>query len=258
MTHGICLLAMAAMRADASHKSELVNQLIFGDLFEVLYTKEEWLFVRLEHDQYQGWVNENQICFLTQDEYNTLVEAPALLSADHVQLLENLSTGAMLLIGAGCNLYFPDNDTYAIAGKVFRTTGKTQSPRFDALELVENALQFLDAPYLWGGRTPFGLDCSGFMQLVFKLSGIRLPRDASQQAKVGTDIHLISDAKTGDLVFFGHQEKPITHVGMLLSEGKIIHAFGKVRIDHVDHLGIFNKEKNAYTHFTRLIKRVAE
>lgn len=257
MNHGVCLLATIAMRAEPSHRSELVNQLIFGDLYEVLETKGEWLFICLQHDGYKGWINANQANFIDSEEFETLKHAPYVLSADLVHLLKNRTTGASLMIGAGCKLYFFDNQSASIAGMVFEYLGQVIIPKQSVRALMDNASLFLDVPYFWGGRTPMGIDCSGLMQLVFLMSGFELPRDASQQALIGEDLHLVSQAKPGDLVFFGSPDKAISHVGMVVDEGQLIHAFGKVRIDPVDHLGIFNKELNRYTHYTRLVKRVA-
>ena len=257
MNHGVCLLATIAMRAEPSHRSELVNQLIFGDLYEVLETKGEWLLICLQHDGYKGWINANQANFIDSEEFETLKHAPYVLSADLVHLLKNRTTGASLMIGAGCKLYFFDNQSASIAGMVFEYLGQVIIPKQSVRALMDNASLFLDVPYFWGGRTPMGIDCSGLMQLVFLMSGFELPRDASQQALIGEDLHLVSQAKPGDLVFFGSPDKAISHVGMVVDEGQLIHAFGKVRIDPVDHLGIFNKELNRYTHYTRLVKRVA-
>jgi cell wall-associated NlpC family hydrolase len=121
--------------------------------------------------------------------------------------------------------------------------------------IIENAYMYLHSPYLWGGRTPFGIDCSGFTQMVYKLAGIRLKRDASQQAEQGTLINLIDEARQGDLAFFDNEEGRIIHVGIMLPNNKIIHASGKVRIDSIDHHGIYNLETKKYTHNLRIIKR---
>ena len=256
MNQGICLLAMAAMRAEPSHRSELVNQLLFGDIYKIVDKKGDWLFVCLAHDQYKGWIHSNQAELLESDEFELLKHAPHVFSADLVQLLKNNTNNGYLMIGAGCKLYFYDNQKVSLAGKVFEYPGQVTLPKKTTGELLANASLFLDVPYLWGGRTPMGLDCSGLAQLIFLMSGFTLPRDASQQALEGEDVHLISAAKPGDLVFFGLPEKNISHVGMIVGEGELIHAYGRVRVDPVDHLGIFNKEMGKYTHYTRLVKRI--
>jgi gamma-D-glutamyl-L-lysine dipeptidyl-peptidase len=114
----------------------------------------------------------------------------------------------------------------------------------------------LNSPYLWGGKTPFGIDCSGFTQMAYKLAGIKLRRDAWQQAEQGHTINLLEETEPGDLAFFDNDEGNIVHVGIILRDHKIIHAAGKVRIDSIDHYGINNKELKKYTHKLRLIKRM--
>ncbi|NTW32657.1 MAG: C40 family peptidase, partial [Bacteroidetes bacterium] len=123
-------------------------------------------------------------------------------------------------------------------------------------KIVENAYMYLDAPYLWGGRSPFGIDCSGFVQMVYKLIGIRLPRDASQQASQGTTINFLSEAVPGDIAFFDNEDGIIVHTGIIINNGQIIHASGRVRIDNLDHEGIFQVKTKKYTHKLRLIKRI--
>ena len=103
-----------------------------------------------------------------------------------------------------------------------------------------------------------GLDCSGFTQAVFRLNGISLPRDASQQSGIGQVINLVTEALPGDLAFFDNDEGMITHVGLILDSTSIIHASGKVRIDALDHQGIYNVETNKYSHRLRLIRRIME
>ena len=130
------------------------------------------------------------------------------------------------------------------------------SKKFPKKHLVETALLYLNAPYLWGGKTPFGIDCSGFTQMVYKLNGHRLKRDASQQATQGEALSFIEESEPGDLAFFDNAEGAITHVGIIMKDHYIIHAHGKVRIDRIDHTGIFNYEKRTHTHKLRVIKRI--
>ena len=115
---------------------------------------------------------------------------------------------------------------------------------------------YLNSPYLWGGRSPFGIDCSGFTQMVFKLNGIKLPRDAYEQAEIGKTLNFIEETQKGDLAFFDNEEGKIIHTGIIIDKNKIIHSSGKVRIDNLDHYGIFNAETGKYSHNLRLIKKV--
>ena len=125
-------------------------------------------------------------------------------------------------------------------------------------KFIETALLYLNAPYLWGGRTHFGIDCSGFTQMVYKLNGHKLLRDASQQATQGEPLSFIEESEPGDLAFFDNEEGTITHVGIMMADHHIIHAHGQVRIDHMDHTGIYNAELKKHTHKLRVIKKIAK
>lgn len=257
MDHGICLNSLAGLRAKPDHKSEMVSQLLFGDLFEVLENQKDWLQIRMLYDHYVGYVCANQVQLLKETDFADLQGSPTVVSTDIIQLVEDLTSNTSFAIGAGSSLYFYDRGTISAAGKVFRYNGNVayEFPKKQA-QLCDNALQFLNAPYLWGGRSAFGIDCSGFVQLVFKMGGIKIPRDASVQATQGETIHLIHEAMPGDLLFFDNADKQISHVGMLINEGHIIHAHGQVRIDLVDHNGIFSRDTRRYTHSLRMIKRI--
>ena len=123
-------------------------------------------------------------------------------------------------------------------------------------EAVEIALSLINTPYLWGGKSPFGIDCSGFSQLVYKMIGINLPRDARDQAKIGSTLSFIDESQAGDLAFFHNKEDKIIHVGIILKDNYIIHASGRVRIDRLDQTGIYNNELNTHTHKLRFIKKI--
>ena len=139
---------------------------------------------------------------------------------------------------------------------MYKFLGKKTQGFSEKKHLINNALIFLNAPYLWGGRTPFGIDCSGFTQIVYRLQGINIPRDAHQQAEVGNTLSFIEESQEGDLAFFDDSEGEITHVGIIMNNNNIIHASGKVRIDKLDQQGIFNIEKKIHTHKLRIIKSI--
>ncbi|MFW5830834.1 MAG: C40 family peptidase, partial [Prolixibacteraceae bacterium] len=142
-------------------------------------------------------------------------------------------------------------ETYKSAGEIFY--GKHKNPRN---VIIKQALKYFNAPYLWGGRSPFGVDCSGFTQVIYKMIGIKIPRDASQQVKMGTALSFVDEAEPGDLAFFDDEEGNIVHVGILWKRNKIIHASGKVRVDNVDQFGIFNVDLKRYTHKMRVMKKI--
>ena len=156
-----------------------------------------------------------------------------------------------ITLGACLNhLDYPEINTENFRFEGLKSTG--QKPKH---QLIQSAFLYLNAPYLWGGKTPFGVDCSGFTQMVYKLNGYVLQRDASQQALEGEPLSFIEESQPGDLAFFDNEEGRIIHVGIIMENNYIIHASGKVRIDRLDHLGIYNAETNRHTHRLRVIKK---
>ena len=159
-----------------------------------------------------------------------------------------------VVIGSSLPLF--NEHKFNFGGVDFTFDGNViDSDKSDITRLLEHAYMYLNSPYLWGGRSPFGIDCSGFTQIVFKLCGIVLQRDARLQAEHGTTINLIEESKPGDLAFFDNAEGKISHVGIIIPGNQIMHASGRVRIDKIDHQGIYNEELKGYSHNLRVIKR---
>ena len=123
-------------------------------------------------------------------------------------------------------------------------------------EIVHKGFLFLNTPYLWGGKTPFGIDCSGFSQMVYRINGYQLNRSAEEQSQQGDALSFIEESEPGDLAFFDNNEGVIDHVGIILKDNYIIHVNGEVRIDRIDHTGIFNTDKRLYSHQLRVIKKI--
>jgi hypothetical protein len=234
-------VAIAPLRREPSDRSEMVSQGLFGEELEVLERQEKWSMIRLKHDGYEGWIDNKQLDSVSINEELERVNVPLLqcLRSNHDSMW--LPAGAM-------------------APAAWNTSSAPVSWTGSRPDIEKCALLFLHAPYLWGGRTVMGIDCSGFSQMVMLLNGISLPRDAYQQAEIGTTVTFIEESLTGDLAFFDNAEGRITHVGIVLrdsNEGcRIIHASGQVRIDTLDHEGIFHSEQSVYTHKLRIIKRI--
>jgi gamma-D-glutamyl-L-lysine dipeptidyl-peptidase len=247
---------MIPVRAEASDKSEMVNQLLFGEHFQIIGKQKQWRKIRNAYDDYEGWVDEKQFSPLAEESYKQLNTSSQFISFDLVQVVMNNNSMTPLVIGS--SLPFYENGKCLLGDQHLKYEGTvkdTSRPNTDKNFIVENAYTFLNSPYLWGGRSPFGIDCSGFTQVVFKLSGIKLQRDASQQAETGLTLSFLEEAEPGDLAFFDNEEGKITHVGIVLPQLQIIHASGKVRIDKLDHHGIYNSETKKYSHKLRLLKR---
>lgn len=195
-------MAVAPLRKDPSHRSEMVSQLLQDEIAEVLETEKQFTKVKCLYDSYEGWIANNQVS-----------------SANN-------------------------------AGEPSLT-----AKNFKESDLRSVVMEYVNVPYLWGGKSKCGIDCSGFTQQVYKRFGIKLPRDAYQQAELGEVVGFLLEVQPGDLAFFDNEEGKITHVGIMLGTDEIIHASGKVRIDKIDNQGIINTETLARTHKLRIIKR---
>jgi len=259
MNFGVCCLSVIPVRADVSGKSEMVSQLLFGETFSILSKAKGWAKIITDHDSYEGWIDEKQFISLNDDEHAQILSSPKYYSTDLVHPLNQKDVGTLNIV-PGSVLYNSTAAEFILGDKTFSFDGKMIAtdiqPSSD--KLIKNALYFLNSPYLWGGRTPFGIDCSGFVQIAARLSGISLPRDTREQSEEGEMINLISEALPGDLAFFDNAEGRIIHVGILLENAQIIHASGKVRIDTIDHQGIFKEESKNYSHQLRVIKRIIQ
>lgn len=257
-SYGICHLSAIPVRAESSDRSEMVNQLLFGETFGIVDSYKSWKVIRGTLDNYEGFIDEKQFLPLVDDEYHRLIALNAIFPKQLICRIIDEKNGLPFIIFAGSNLAGIKGEFLEIGGRKYKFNGQTFSPEnvINPEALITTARQFLHAPYLWGGRSPFGIDCSGFVQLVFKIHGINLNRDASYQAQQGETLILFSEAETGDLAFFDNEDGMITHVGMIAGDGKIIHSSGQVRMDKIDHHGIYNDELQKYTHKLRLIKRV--
>lgn len=248
MKHGICNLSIVPLRAEASDRSEMVSQLLYGETFKILDHRKKWSRVKLHLDKYEGWIDNKQFTAISKDDFNKLNDQPKQLLADLVNFLTN-EREELNLITIGSNV-----SAAKYLGHTFEGN-RVESP-LPKSAIVETALLFLNTPYLWGGKSPFGIDCSGFTQLVYKLCGHSLLRDASDQASQGEALSFIEESEPGDLVFFDNPDGDIIHVGIIMADHHIIHAHGKVRIDRLDHTGIFNREQRTHTHKLRVIKRI--
>ncbi|SRX73721.1 C40 family peptidase [Aequorivita antarctica] len=248
MDYGICNLSVVPLRAEASDVSEMVTQLLYGEHFKILETRKKWSRIRLAFDNYEGWIDNKQYITIAEENYSDFEKQELKLSSDLVDFV-TASDNQLFSICLGSNISASEYLRHHFEGKSI-------SKVLPKEHLIETALIYLNTPYLWGGKTPFGIDCSGFTQMVYKLNGYKLLRDASQQATQGEALSFIEESEPGDLAFFDNDEGKITHVGIIMKDNYIIHAHGKVRIDRLDHSGIFNYELRNHTHKLRVIKRI--
>lgn len=254
MVLGVCNLTIVPLRAEASHRSEMVSQLLFGDRFEILQQQADWVYIRLFAPAYDGWLQKGQFMEIVASESpdtevfsNTqivdLAGAYAVSSEQRIELLPGTSVPAGVFMSSSA-------DAYAIEGALRNPT----TADFEG-ELPKLVAYYSGAPYLWGGRSRYGIDCSGLSHAVFAHLGIALPRDAYQQAELGTTVDFLSEIKPGDLAFFDNEAGRITHVGIMLDSETILHASASVRIDKMDAEGIYHNQWKRYTHRFRIVKR---
>ena len=246
MILGICNLSIVPVRIVDSDKSEMINQLIYGDIIEILEEKEKWVKIKSVFDDYIGWIDKKQY-FKIVDNITVDLKNPV-YCIDLVEFIEN-NNNELVTIPIG-------SDISNISLMNHKFEGKTISGKNNRNSIVDTALLFLNSPYLWGGKTPFGIDCSGFTQMVYKINGYKLSRDAKDQANQGETLSFIEESEDGDLAFFNNDQGDIIHVGIILQNNHIIHASGKVRIDRIDHNGIYNNDLNKHTHSLRYIKKI--
>jgi hypothetical protein len=254
--YAACQVSIAPIRAHSSEKSEMVSQLLFGETVEVQEFKDNWRRIICAWDGYSGWVDSKQLVKLTEREFQEYRQ----LETINISLVEGLmATDYFIPLTMGAVLPKYDGLRCALGEKTFQFSGPVVTPEQQKLGnewIVKIARRYLNAPYLWGGRSPFGIDCSGFTQMVYKIAGVRLLRDAAQQVSQGRLIDFMEQCQSGDLAFFDNGKGHITHVGIILPDCHIIHSSGRVRIDKLDHFGIFNRETNRYSHQLRIVKRL--
>jgi len=243
------------MRLESSDASEMVNQVLFGEHFKVLEKQKKWSKIRLEFDNYEGWIDNKQYEEITEEKYQNLSEQKSSYSANLIDFVADEKNN-LITIPIGSKLPFFDGNNLQINSQNFSYQGEVFSEKLAKEDILKKAFLFLNSPYLWGGKTPFGIDCSGFTQLVYKLCGYTILRDAKQQATQGEVLSFIEESEPGDLAFFDNSEGIITHVGIIMKDYYIIHSHGKVRIDLLDHSGIYNVDTKKHTHKLRVIKKI--
>jgi len=241
--YGICLLTVIPMRKSPSHKSEMINQVLFGEKFTILEQEKNWSLVKLLHDNYIGWVNNNQYKRTSNKNKGSYISNKKNCKIKINNIQQELVLGSLI----------PKNKSEKKELKIDFNLIFFEIKKND-IWLQKIAKKYLNSPYLWGGRTPLGIDCSGFTQMVYRFFNINLPRDSHQQCKKGKKINY-NNCKIGDLAFFEEEEK-ITHVGIIIQNKKIIHSSGKVRVDLFNQTGIYNSTLKKNTHKLKLIKRI--
>ena len=248
MRYGICNLSIVALRLESSDSSEMVSQVLYGETFKVLELRKSWSRIRLAFDSFEGWIQNLQYLEIDESRYKEINSKKSILSKDLVDVVQDRS-GHLITIVTGASLNALDFLGHNFEG------AKVQNKQ-DKPALIETAFNYLNTPHLWGGKTPFGIDASGLTQMVYRLNGYKLSRKAEDQSLQGTPLSFIEESEPGDLAFFDDNEGRIIHVGLMMEDNYIIHVDGKVRIDRIDHSGIYNVDQRLHSHKLRVIKKI--
>jgi gamma-D-glutamyl-L-lysine dipeptidyl-peptidase len=260
MKYGIANLSIVPVRKEKSECSEMVTQVLFGEHFEISEEEENWFQICLANDKYQGWIDKKLCEIISESTYFQIENKPQVVTTEMVNNIF-ISTGQIplrIIIGSTLPFFDKKSNLFNIEDEKYRFDGiiKKFYKKDNRENIVNLAMNFLNTPYMWGGKTPFGIDCSGLVQVIYKVIGVAIPRDADLQADQGNLVNSVDIAQNGDVAFFENEEGKIIHVGIIIENNKIIHCSGKVRIDKLDFKGIFNKELNKYTHKLKFIKNL--
>lgn len=258
---GVAHLAQIAMRSEPRHSAEMCSQLLFGDPYQVIEETEKWLKIKTFDCNYEGWIDAQLFNSIHPEDIEGYLSVEKYFVTDYLLFIREFESNVTFPIYMGSSFPYPNEGMLILGNAVFmidlpepQNLPEHPSLSPNQIKLLRFASGYLRSPYLWGGRTPLGIDCSGLVQLAYKAIGQTLPRDASQQVLQGENVDFFEQAQIGDVAFFDNEEGKIVHTGIICGQGKILHSSGFVRIDKLDQTGIFNIETEKYTHKLRIIK----
>lgn len=258
MKYGIISLPLVPVRFEPFETSELTSQFLFGEVLEILEVADKWLYVRNLSDNYTGWVARGMVRILSMETFYELSDIQDYKITKPYSIIYNQRADQTMLIPGGSKVYNLAGDEFLFGDErwcLIEPYTPLATP-VQAFQITSLAMQYLNAPYLWGGKSILGIDCAALVQVVYAMAGISLPRDAQVQVDFGKTVDFITESVSGDLAFFEDEHSEIVHVGILADTSKIIHASGWVKIDNIDSQGIISSENGEYTHKLRVIKRI--
>lgn len=259
MQYGICTLGFISVWLEPSEKSEMITQILLGEHFTITQKFMGWYQAKLAFDQTEGWINPLEATAISARKFQQIDNKPAAVCTSIIDMVAHGETQLTLVGGSSLPLWKPYKKAFSLGKQHSAFNGEYQIMPVKDLPhfLIQHALKYLHTPHLAGGRTPFGIDASGLVQVVFKMAGIRLPRIAPEQVKHGEVLSFMEESRDGDLAFFQDELGEINHVGFIWKKNRVIHVSEKVRIDGIDQYGIYQLENKRYTHQLRVIKRIA-
>jgi len=257
--YGLITLPLAPVRIDADHRSEMISQLLFGEYAAVITQVDNWVQITSSKDNITGWIDKKMLTIISEAALSNMQSMLNYPLHRPYNIIYNIRKNQTMLIPGGSIIYDPDGDDFKIGSEKWSLIDPVEKPELPCPvhRLLEIANQYMNTPFLLGGKTILGLDCSGFVQVVFGISGYTLPRFVADQVEEGSIVDFITEAVSGDLAFFQDENGQLEHVGILIDNNKIIHVSGSVRIDMVDSQGIINAD-GGYTHYLRVIKRIIQ
>ncbi len=254
---GVCRLSVVPVRTEPRHTAEQVTQLLFGDHYEVLATSTDakWVQIKIYADKCEGWLELKQHHATSKEYFHQINQTDYKITLDVASTV--LYKKSPLTIVMGSIVPISNSELFKIEEQfAFNGESKGLGQKRDADFLKSIAKKYLSSPYQWGGKSPFGIDATGFVQMAYKLAGYSLYRDARQQSMQGKKLRTFEEARLGDLAFFADKGDAIRHVGIILDDNKLIHAYGQVRIDPITEEGTLHSDSKVYTHYLHSIRRI--
>lgn len=261
MKFGIAKISIVPMRKEPSAESEMVSQVLFGEHYSVLKEDKGWLYVQMANDSYEGWIDKRMYHEIPREQKEQLDKNKSIYAFDLTNKVSKNHSSFHVVLGSVLPQYDAAHHNFKVYPKGYHIEGNVSAPLSEGEKrsnVIATASKYINSPYLWGGRSPFGIDCSGLTQMVFRLNNTELPRDSKEQSQLGKTVDLES-AKAGDLAFFTKEsEDAITHVGIILGNGEILHSSGTVHVDNIDSNGILCKESLTYSHKLKEVRSILD
>lgn len=203
---GICRLSVVAIRDQPKPDAKMCSQLLFGEHYSVINRDGDWLRIVLYFDESEGWIHSSQHTLISEDYFNQVNMSDYKVCTDVTGTIFFQKKNVHILLGSV--LPITTNELFKIEEQVaYNGDSKSLSQKRE-FEFMKGIIKhYMHAPYLFGGKSPFGIDEGALIQQVFKICGYRMPRTISEQAKVGTEIASVDDLKPGDLIYSNHEEE---------------------------------------------------